>query len=951
MPHNNSTELIERLTWEGVVDAQTAIAFWIGLAVVAGWALWRERKVIGGGWALAFWLARCTAFACALWMLAGPTRQEIHRTKTDQTIAIFADCSESMTVVDAQDVASSLRISLATGKDAASSPLTICDRIGVSLGVALSDCGRLGIGLKERRSTARLAAELESIHAAVSRAATHTDRLQETLDVDFGLSSRAAQLGTALRRLLAESLGPVRESMTATTHAATDLTSVQEEIVEGLTAARRRSLVLATDLAERLGTEGAAAAADQELTRREQAARLLDNLEQSLSDRSDELHIERYAFDHMTTPVSAEEGWSTALSARADTAQLPVFEATQEHVDDDGQPTPADGGTTNLSSVLGHLATQRANQPVRMAIIFSDGRHNDPAAAAPQELAAQLVDSPVYVVPIGNSDLHRDVLLHRVEAPAAIAQKDSAVIDVIVSAAECDGQTTAAVLRQDGREIDRQAVTLEGSRGDSRVRFMVPAKEPGWQEMVVEVEPVEGEENTANNFQPVSFEVVRDKLRLLLSDGVARWEYRYLNQLFRRDEHAECDELVFFPHVHGTGALADRPEFPSEVEGWARYDVVILGDVSAQQLPAVAQSSLVEYIRARGGKLIVVAGQNSMPGAFVGQPLMEILPVERATNFFPQQGQQLRLTQEGRLNTALMIEDSAADSLGAWESIYERFPVFGLSEFSRPKASARTLIEAFGNLGGGVTFTDDQVQNAFLCWQRVGAGRVAFVAAPDTYRLRWRRGDRMHHRFWGQFLRWMTAADVGAGDDTLRLQTDRARYNVGEPVEVTVWLKDSSGRALAGEALSAKARAFNDERSTINLTGDADVAGRYFGTFGGLGAGAYRIGVNGQAIDKSGAAGKDADGSLATITVSSVESVEMANTQCNRVLLGQVAELTGGQVIPPTAISEVLELASFTPEVTEHIERTPLWNRWTMLVAVLGCLFTEWIVRKSKGLV
>jgi hypothetical protein len=64
-----------------------------------------------------------------------------------------------------------------------------------------------------------------------------------------------------------------------------------------------------------------------------------------------------------------------------------------------------------------------------------------------------------------------------------------------------------------------------------------------------------------------------------------------------------------------------------------------------------------------------------------------------------------------------------------------------------------------------------------------------------------------------------------------------------------------------------------------------------------------------------------------------------------------IAQITGGQVIPPTAISEVLQLVSFTPDVSESIQRSPLWNRWSNLIIVLGCLFTEWTVRKGKGLV
>jgi hypothetical protein len=82
-----------------------------------------------------------------------------------------------------------------------------------------------------------------------------------------------------------------------------------------------------------------------------------------------------------------------------------------------------------------------------------------------------------------------------------------------------------------------------------------------------------------------------------------------------------------------------------------------------------------------------------------------------------------------------------------------------------------------------------------------------------------------------------------------------------------------------------------------------------------------------------------------------VGSIEMMNTECNRPLLEQIAQITGGQIIPPTAIGEVLQLVSFTPEVNTTIERSPLWNRWSNLLLVLGCLFTEWMVRKGKGLV
>jgi hypothetical protein len=185
----------------------------------------------------------------------------------------------------------------------------------------------------------------------------------------------------------------------------------------------------------------------------------------------------------------------------------------------------------------------------------------------------------------------------------------------------------------------------------------------------------------------------------------------------------------------------------------------------------------------------------------------------------------------------------------------------------------------------------------------------------------------------------------------VRLQTDRSRYADGEPVEVTVWLKDPSGRPVEGETVQVEARSFSDEAKSVELTPDTAVPGRYFGTFQELAAGAYQLSVLGEAVDELLKQSENAKDVKATITVTASDSIEMLNTQCNRALLEQVAQMTGGQVIPPTALREVFELVSFTPEVRESIERTPLWNRWSNLLVVLGCLFTEWIVRKAKGLV
>lgn len=938
----SGTQFVERLAWEGLVDGRTALVIGLVLAAWTAWSLWRERLALGRAWAAVFFVLRLAAFACALWMLAGPTQLRIERTTTPQSIAIFADGSESMDVIDAMDPTESVRWSLAIGGDEAESALGDCDRLQVDLGAAEAECQSLVQSVKEHRPAKQLQAQTKSIAALVARATEHAESAAVALgNQDESLGERAARIATLLAGPATDSLEAVSKALTQSDrNSAEELPSRLDQFAESLRGAQRRTAVLASDLAQLLNDSSAELrGASDRLTRREKVGQTLDAFEKSVAGRLDDsVQIRRFRFDQTASSVDAARGWSAALATSGANSTPGASE-----------PDSA-GGSTNLTSVLTQISSERTSSATRLALVLTDGRHNTAAGPAPQEVATQLAGTNVYVVPIGSTVRIRDILLHRVEAPSTVAEKDSAMIDVIVSGFDCEGDATSIVLRHEGREIDRMSVAFTGPQSDQRARFKIPADKLGWQEYVVEVEPVDDEANTANNFMPVSFEVVRDRTHVLLAEGISRWEYRYLNQLFRREQHVEFDEILFSPRLHGSGRMAEHPEFPQDVEGWARYDVVILGDVGPLQLSVASQQSLAEAVRRRGCNLIVIAGENSMPARFNGQPLVDLLPVERDPNVFAQQGYGVEVTDEGSFHSALQIADSMEESLDQWRSTHERFPIYRLSDYSRPKPTARTLLAAVSDAAGGVSEqSGSAVEHAYLCWQRVGAGRVVYIAAPETWRLRFRRSDEMHHRFWGQLLRWITASTAGSGGDLVRLQTDRNNYLAGEAVEVTAWLRDAGGRPLAGETIEAHAQSFDDQITSVELTADKQVPGRYFAKLEGLAAGAYQITVAGAVVDKLVPPG--AEVAMSTVTLRATDNVEMMNTQCNRALLEQVATLTGGQLIPPTAIDEVLQLVSFTPEVSERVDRTPLWNRWTNLLLVLGCVFTEWTVRKLKGLV
>jgi hypothetical protein len=210
---------------------------------------------------------------------------------------------------------------------------------------------------------------------------------------------------------------------------------------------------------------------------------------------------------------------------------------------------------------------------------------------------------------------------------------------------------------------------------------------------------------------------------------------------------------------------------------------------------------------------------------------------------------------------------------------------------------------------------------------------------------------------WGQLLRWAIASDLDLGTERVSIRTDRPDYHTGEPVEVVVRLADATGAPVKSAEIRAVAIGEGDSRAAISLLADEAAPGRYVGKFDRLPTGIYRVEPVGAEIDRLLAEAspnqlseRPLDEAAVSFTVRSPPHRELLDTRSDRALAQQIAEASGGQVLPPTAVSEVLALTNLEPIVTEKTETQPLWAQWKFLWLVFGCLFTEWSIRKYLGL-
>ena len=967
-----TTTTLEHFAADGPIGPSIAIALGIALSLLITWTLFRESYVLGRRCTLLFWVLRLAALAVVLWMLLAPMKVLVETSTTRKAIVIATDVSGSMQTVDPAGTSDDVRWALAGGtgpfrtgpfrtgpfrtgpfRTGPSTTTESADRAVVALGVALRQLQLARESLQQRRQDRTAYESVSATALALSRVREH---LRHILDRPQGPASsdKCRILANRVIKMFESAEFSVFGQVAA---AIAKNRAPQNGWQEGLPDLEHRVASIKTVLLElaRIAAENEGRELDRDtpqfmanarnVSRLDRAVTTVESLHGSLSTIREKADVRYASFDQavhgLTSQPSLEKGRSEALSKRD---ASPVAPGTNL--------TGTNSKGTNLTAVFDALQRERQQQPFAAVILFSDVAHNQSGVRNPRDVAATLTDTPTYVVPVGNTRHVRDVRLHSVFAPTVAMRNDDIVIEASLQAFECEGQVCVVQLLQDGKAIDQREVVLDSGFASRTVRFERRVQALGTEHFRIAIEPIEGELSTDNNGRDFEVNVTRSDIKVLLADEFPRWEYRYLTQLFRRDDKVQCDELLFRPRMIATGRREATNSFPVTVDDWDQYDVVMLGDVPSEHLPVAPQESLVAYLAQRGGTLVMIAGQAAMPHAYQNQPLAEILPVapvggtvSAGSPGFESTGFEFRITADGRVHPALMIGETEEENAVAWDLVNRNLPLAAVSPWRRPLAAARTLIAAVPRNSAAA---DDEKNSAFLCWQPVGRGRIVYLAGPESYRLRFLRGDRLHYRFWGQLLRWAIAADLAAGSQYVRVRTDKSRYESREAVQVTVRLANAAGEPVVADDVSARMTCGNDTR-TVPLVSDPQVPGAYRAEVGSLPPGAYRIEPVGAAVESLQRENQQ-EPAFADVTVYEELSTELTETRCDRALAQQIADMTGGQVVPPTAISEVLALTNLEPIVSTKVEHRPLWVQWKYLWIVFGCLQLEWIVRKRLGL-
>lgn len=599
-------------------------------------------------------------------------------------------------------------------------------------------------------------------------------------------------------------------------------------------------------------------------------------------------------------------------------------------------------------------------------VVLTDGRDNlhgnDPRFV--QRFAGL---APVYPVLMGSERRPRDLAVAGLDAPATVFQDDTPVVKAILRTSGYDGQEMTVILEKHDAagavvgEPKRKTVRIDGPTAE--VAFDVSAAEVGRQHYSVRVEPFPDETRTDNNVRTFAMQVVDDKADVLVLEGDARWEFRYINDALKRDNRLKVETVLFNqPYM---GVLSDTffprtLSLPPQLDAasptpFSHFDMVLVGDVAAQQLSTRAWELLDRYVRIEGGTLMLVAGKQSFPLEYRSDIVDGLLPVQALkvkeatgptqTGSPGHRGFHLRLTSDGEQQAMLQFDADPVENRKIWSGLPGN--MWALIGEAKPAATVWASLEAPG--GDDVSDLDRDRKNAVLVQQYVGTGQVIWQGIDSTWRWRFRVGDKYHHRYWGQFARWAADAKSAAGNEFLRLSLDRPTISLGEDAVVRVRWDEKFLRKYPGvkiqaqiEPLDPPAGAEAPPLVTVDLLQVKPLT--FEGRALGLKSGEYRITL------KSDNAEVKTDGLKAELVVLAPTTGELADVSSNRALLEEIATVSGGRLFQPDEVREIPDLFKDVNQTYHKEGEEPLWNRWWVLVLFCGIVMTEWVLRKTNGL-
>jgi hypothetical protein len=650
--------------------------------------------------------------------------------------------------------------------------------------------------------------------------------------------------------------------------------------------------------------------------------------------------------------------------------EIVYYQAAESLAPFDPQGT-ANGKRTDIGGWLHELHQKHVGQDkLRGLLIFSDGADNGTRFPVLDEARKWAGVCPIYTFGHGKpqeDSERKDIIVASIKAtPSPVPSKTKLTVTGVVHALKFKDTVVRVELWSQGSrekeptllgEVEKHV--LKEEKNNQIVLVRDAPENPDEYKLTLKVEKVEGEADVTNNEASTYVQVTKEGVAILWVEGRKRpYEPVFALRALGKDKRFR----VYYTEADPRAAAGKRDWYGFEQR---HYDVIVIGDLSAQQFaggnPAVFEE-VCKLVEDKKAGLMMLGGIDTFGrGGWDKTPIARPLPVRLDTD--KQLNNQVRVRPaEAVLKLPrpnpypfLILDDDDNKNRELWEKKFE--PLDGMAYVGTPRPGATVLARGNG---------DDPILVA-------GApnGRILVFGGDTTWKA-WVRPRTVaaYTRFWRQAMLWLANQDDRTGNLWVELKKRRLNAGGSDRLEFTFGLRDKENNDIKDAQYAAKALGPGGE--VINVPRSVPEKNYQRGTLTVPAVpGEYRLEVCAKGTDKKG--NEVADTAIRHFVVVS-ENLELKRKTPDHELLADIATASHGKFFQADEALLLKVLGDIRGEVRKESHATsvrwPDWDRrpatdawpdqfaglwgssaliWFLAFAAL--LAAEWSLRRMWGMV
>ncbi len=371
------------------------------------------------------------------------------------------------------------------------------------------------------------------------------------------------------------------------------------------------------------------------------------------------------------------------------------------------RPVVRDG--TDIERALRRALAELPADAAGKIVLMSDGvaTRGDAGDAVAAAVAA---DVPIDVVVFDQGSIS-NVRIVKLNAPASVSEGETFEVRLVVEAPTTVDLTVRQL--EDGRQVRERDVHV--GPGKTLLSLRQTAQNPGLHRLEVRLSTHQPEtDQLPEDNQMATFVRVRGQTRALLISSIG--------------------ESLLEP-ILATGNIAANTVAPQQaprtLSELSAYDLVVLEDVSAAELPSSLLDALASFVRVAGGGLVLMGSPSTLgPGGYARTPIEDVSPVSFDLKQDRRRGQlseviivdysgsmgaragahsKLDLANEGAIRSLALL--SGGDRLGVLHVDTSPRWTLALGPLGDKRASAETIARV--EAGGGGILLDPALTTAY----------------------------------------------------------------------------------------------------------------------------------------------------------------------------------------------------------------------------------------------